>query len=203
MEKQASSVTFTDLMPEWIGLARFNVEKQIARGRIFRSRVAFTEAVSFDMLPAELIARHDLICFNAPQLPTDCLTQEALESIRTNDIERTFRIGDFPDNPDGLRVAREFIAWHDGLLCPSPDAVMVLSSFLGPSNIARMLDAEHAKWEIIHATRTPLRDFFWPYVMRLSEADRHERRLERTASGWSKELFTVRIAGKKRQNRRL
>ena len=196
IEKQARFVTFTDLMPEWIARARSNVGNQIARGRIAPSQAAFTEPMPFENLSPELVSQHDLICFNPPQLPTDYVAKEALEEIRTNAIEHTYRIGDIAENPDGLHVVQKFVAWHDRLPHPSPAAVILLSSFLGSHRIEETLNSGGSDWKIICATRTPLRDFFGSHVAQMGDTERRYRRLEQTPSGWSKELFTVQIAGK-------
>jgi methylase of polypeptide subunit release factors len=68
--KQGRSVTFNDLMPQWLDLTRRNVEAKIYEGAIERSQVNFTTVGSFRTIPEEVIAQHTLVAFNPPQLPS-------------------------------------------------------------------------------------------------------------------------------------
>lgn len=196
LQKAARSVTFTDIMPEWIALARANVQRKIDSGRILQSQAFFTNAMPFQDLPAETIAKHDLIAFNPPQLPARLVAPEALRKIESDAIEQMYRIGSESGNDDGLAMARKFFAWFAGLPKPRPEAAILLSSFLGISNIEAAIASYRLPWKIIANTRAPLRDFFIPAadrIYRSSAAGREDRLLEKLDSGFTKALLTIKL----------
>ena len=195
----AHSVTFTDLLPEWIATTRCNVDIKVRAHKIDPSQVEYTKAMPFTKLPIDVIARHSLLAFNPPQLPEDYVADAMLQTIKGNPTESAFRLA----GPNGLKWAGKFLKWYADLEMsrPKPDAVILLSSFLGQSNIERMI----AKCQLqeVSRRRTPAvlfrgrGTFDEAKINRLSPDELKDHLLEPDGHGWwTKSLFTIRVKNK-------
>jgi methylase of polypeptide subunit release factors len=123
----ASAVTFTDLNPHWVATAERNLQAKIHAGTIQSSQVTVWKARNLREISAEEVSQFDLLVFNPPQLPEAYLDKESWLKITGDEIEKRYRAGGM----DGLNIAREFFAWYTHLPLPKPDAVILLSSFIG------------------------------------------------------------------------
>jgi methylase of polypeptide subunit release factors len=184
IETKAAFVTFNDILDEWISIARVNVNKKIEQGEILRSQAEFINA-KFTDIPGDVIARHSLLGFNPPQLPDKYLGDVGEDRVRAS-----FRNG----GPDGLEVARQFFEWYAGLDVSKPDAVILLSSFLGWSRITEAIERHRIQWRELKRTRVTLREFMWNDAKKLS-SDRKEKidrsLVEGPGDSWTKELVTI------------
>jgi methylase of polypeptide subunit release factors len=193
VERGFQSVTFNDVQPELVRAAQQNVAMRALEGRFQLTQVAYTEAVSFKVIPQQIVANHNLIAFNFPQLPLELLNQGEASTLGTDRTNAIFRDG----GPDGLRIARDFFLWYANLQQPKPDVVSVLSSFIGESRINQAFAECGLRWKILVRTRVKLRPFFSEAAARCwrSEADRMDRSLGRGVKGdWTKDLLTVRFS---------
>jgi len=194
IQKHARTVTFNDRLPEWMDITRRNVEIKVKEGAIQPTQVSFTAACSFRDIPGEVIARHTLMAFNPPQLPTAYVEDATLQRIANNHIQSAFRIG----GTTGFDVVRDFLEWYASLRAPKPDTVINLSAFLGESRIANAISSCGLREVSRKETRIPLRSLFSrEKIDTLSPAELKDRSLEPDGSGWwTKNLLTLRIAGK-------
>ncbi|MFI5397694.1 MAG: hypothetical protein ACHQ9S_19330 [Candidatus Binatia bacterium] len=193
IEKGASFVTFNDILDEMVSVTRGNVDRQVKRGRILDGQQAYLTG-SYNHIRQEVIAAHSLIEFNIPQLPMDLVNEEYRRKVETNPVQRSFRRG----GADGLEIVREFLGWYAGLVRPRPDAVILLSSFLGRSRIADAIQNNGLSWRILDETRVGLRTILAEAAERLStdEKERNDRSLARNDDGeWTKTLLTVLLQG--------
>lgn len=195
IKKEARSVTFNDLQASWIDTTRRNVDIKIREGTIQQAQVEFTKAGPFadpKVISTEVIAQHTLLAFNPPQLPTEYVVEKSLQSIENDPIEKAFRIG----GPDGLNIVRNFLEWYAGVKTPKPDAVILLSSFLGRELINQTI----ASCGLREASReetagVPLRPIFVKEkIDALSNEERDDKSLTPDGHGWwTKTLFTIRL----------
>jgi methylase of polypeptide subunit release factors len=192
MEKQARSVTFSDIEPLWLEIARNNVAIQIQKGVISPSQVRFLRPASFAELPYGEVASHDLVAFNPPQLPYAYLDPEVRQRIDGDPIEQRFRRG----GEWGLEIVGNFLNWYASLPVPKPDAIILVSSFLGRKRIGETiaLAGLQPSGKPIE-TDAPLRPIFWKQADALSrDTDETEDRLIRKVRGaWYKKLLTYRL----------
>ncbi len=194
MEKKALSATFTDIRSEQIDLVRENVALRISEGKLRESQVRIIKrAISFTELSDEELDRHDLCSFNPPQLPCDYVDEDAWRKIASDPVQSAYRIG----GPDGLNMARKFFEWFAEPHRPKPDAVVILSSFLGRKLIERTLNSHKGiRWAICKETPgIPLRPFFLKEkINALTSAEREDRSLKPDGTGWwTKTLFLMRL----------
>lgn len=197
IEKGAAFATFNDIQPEMMAAARVNVEWHMRSGEIAASQVAFLQA-SFREIAPDVIAGHDLLAFNPPQLPQSLASQDYLAEISRHNSEMLLRLGEARSNPDGLAVVREFLAWYAKLKGAKPKAIITLSSFLGKSRIAQAIQASNLRSEIVARTRVPLRPALTAAATRIAanEAQRMDRSLEPSPDGnWTKEILTICVFG--------
>lgn len=191
--KKAHSVTFNDLEPRWLDVTRCNVEIKIREGVIRQSQVRFLEAGDLAQISGEEVSQHDLVAFNPPQLPYSFIDDKTRQKIESDPIERNFRGG----GRDGLDIARVFFEWYASLQHPKPDAVILLSSFLG----RRLIDQTIASYGLRQRQKpeeTPatLREMFWTQADEFahSRSEMDDRSIEKGPEGWQKKLLTFRLA---------
>jgi methylase of polypeptide subunit release factors len=190
--KRAGFVTFNDILEEMVSVTRKNVERQIKKGRIFEGQTAYLTA-DYREIPAAVVAAHDLIEFNPPQLPMDLVSAEYRRDVEADPVQISFRRG----GADGLDDVRRFLEWYARLETPKPNVVILLSSFLGRSRIAKAIQAYGLTWKILNERTVPLRRSLAESAERLSR-DRTEaadRSIEKDDSGgWIKKLLTGRLS---------
>lgn len=194
IEKHARSVTFMDKERVWLDVARCNVEIKIREAAIQSGQARFLEPSDLSEISDEEIAQHDLLVFNPPQLPYAFLDEASRAAIDNDPIERSFRRG----GETGLEIAEKFLGWYAGLSSDRPDAVILLSSFLGKSNIEALIASLgiRLRREPI-ATEAPLRSFLWEAAERFSRSANEvaNRRISKVGDQWRKELLTYHLAG--------
>ena len=196
LEKKARSVTFIDLMPEWMDITRSNVRLNIEKGAITPSQVDVMEAMPFTRISPEVVARHDMVIFNLPQYPEDYATPRDLSTFAADPIKGNYRLA----GPDGLKLAREFFQWYARLEQPKPDAVFVLWSILGKRQIIEALQieapqAERFQWKIIKETPVPLKPEFSRFAAQFFQdpEEKDNRMLGRDGDGWTHTVLTIRL----------
>lgn len=194
IEKHARSVTFMDKEPAWLNVARCNVEIKIREGAIQPGQTKFLEPSDLSEISTDEIAQHDLLVFNPPQLPYAFLDEASRAAIDNDPIERSFRRG----GETGLELAEKFFGWYAGLPAGRPDAVILLSSFLGKSKIETLIASFgiRLRQEPI-ATEAPLRAFLWEAAEQFSRSATEvaNRRISKVGEQWHKELLTYQLAG--------
>ncbi len=195
IEKQAKSATFTDIEPTWLEIAKKNVSLKIRGGLIPAYRVRFLKAAGFAELPYSEIAQHDVAAFNPPQLPYKYVDEVTRRKIDSDPIEQRFRWG----GEFGLDVVSQFLNWYSALPKPKPEAVILLSSFLGRKRIGEVIASAglHPSAPPIETDAT-LRTMFWPQADRFSvdTAELEDRSLRKIGDTWHKKLLTFRLANK-------
>lgn len=92
MEKKAHSVTFSDIMPEWVDLTRVNTSLKIRDRAIRSSQVDVLDAIAFDQIAPEVIARHDMVVFNLPQFPEAFVSEEVLSMLKADPVNARYRL---------------------------------------------------------------------------------------------------------------
>jgi len=188
IQKKAAFVTFSDVLGELVDIARGNVEDKITRGSIHPSQTAFIGS-RFSDLPENVVLAHDVVAFNPPQLP-----DRYTDRIDGDTVTKTFRHG----GSDGLDVTRGFLRWYSGLKSPKPDAVIVLSCFLGRSRIAQALRDHGLVWNQLGSIRIPLRPFLQAAAESLADnpSEIADRSLKKDDDGvWTKQVMTLLIRG--------
>ncbi len=191
VKKKARFVTFNDIQDTAILETRANVTRHIQQGTIRETQVAGQKG-AFAAIPPSIIAHHNLIVFNLPQLPTDFLDKDYKRKVKADQSMSYFRLG----GKDGLKIARKFFAWYAGLKKP-PAAVILLSSFLGKSRIREAIEKHGIEWKILKETKVLLREIFTKQANKFSKdkAEIKDRSLERNADGkWMKKLLTIQIS---------
>ncbi len=191
LEKKASSVTFIDLMPEWMDITRANVRLNIEKGAITPSQVGVMDAMPFAQISPELVAQHDMLIFNLPQYPEAFANPSDLSTFAADPIRANYRLA----GPDGLKLARSFFHWYARLKQPKPDAVFVLWSILGKRQIIEALEAERFQWKIIKETPVPLKPEFSPIAAQFFQdaEEKDNRMLGRERDGWTHNVLTIRL----------
>ena|ERR1700761_4283123 len=191
LEKKASSVTFIDLMPEWIDIARANVRFNIENHSIMPSQVDVMDAMPFARISPETVAQHDILIFNLPQYPEDYANPSDLSKFEADPINAHYRLA----GPDGLKLARDFSQWYARLKQPKPDAVFVLWSILGRRQIIKALTADSFHWKIIKETPVPVKPEFSHVAAQFFQdtEERDNRMLERNGDGWTNKVLTIRF----------
>src|SRR5580698_5331286 len=101
LEKKARSVTFMDLMPEWIDITRTNVSLKIEKRALTPSQVNVMDAMPFARISPEVVAQHDMLIFNLPQYPKDFANSSDLSKLEADPIQGHYRLA----GPDGLKLA--------------------------------------------------------------------------------------------------
>jgi methylase of polypeptide subunit release factors len=193
LENKAASVTFTDILHEWIGITRANVNLKIEEGSIAPSQVDVMDAMPFDRIPAEVVAKHDMVVFAIPQFPEDFVSPGELAKIAADPIRARYRLA----GRDGLKLTRDFSQWYARLRRPKPGAVFVLWSIVGKRQIAEALKSDSFRWEIICETPIPLK----PEFSRVAEGffqsaeERDNRMLAKDGNGWVNHVLTIRLTG--------
>jgi len=190
VKKKARFVTFNDIQDIAILETRANVTRHIQQGTIRETQVA-SQKGAFAAIPPSIIAHHNLIVFNLPQLPTDYLDKDYKTKVEADQSMSYFRLG----GKDGLKIARNFFGWYAGLKKP-PAAVILLSSFLGKSRIREAIEKHGIEWKILKETKIILREIFTKQADKFSknESEIKDRSLERNADGkWTKKLLTIRM----------
>jgi methylase of polypeptide subunit release factors len=191
LEGKADSVTFSDIMPEWIDITRANVRFKIEEGAIAASQVDVMDATSFERISPEVVSRHDMLIFNLPQFPEDFADPGDLAKLEADPIKSNYRLA----GPDGLKLAREFFQWYGCLKQPKPDAVFVLWSILGKRQIIEALEGHRFRWKIIAETPVPVKPEFAGIAARFSQDsdEKDNRMLRRDGDGWSNTVLTIRL----------
>jgi methylase of polypeptide subunit release factors len=191
LEKKAGSVTFLDVLDEWIDITRANVSLKIEEGAITPSQVNVLDAIPFDRIHPEVAAQHDMVVFSLPQFPEDFVSPSDLSKIRADPIRARYRLA----GGDGLKLVRDFSQWYACLRQPKPDAVFVLWSILGKRQIARALETDSFRWRIIQETPVPLKPEFCRVAAEfLQDAEERENRmLAKDGDGWSNHVLTIRL----------
>jgi methylase of polypeptide subunit release factors len=191
LEKKASSVTFIDLMPEWVDITRANISLKIEKGAITPSQVDVMDAMPFAQISPEAVAQHDMIIFNLPQYPQEFANPGDLAKFEADPIQARYRLA----GPDGLKLARDFSQWYARLKWPKPDAVFVLWSILGKRQITEALKADHFQWKIIEETPIPVKPEFSRVAAQFFQdpQERDNRMLERDGDGLTNRVLTIRL----------
>ena len=191
LEKKARSVTFIDLMPEWIDITRDNVRHKVEKGDITPSQVDVMEAMPFTRIPPEVVAQHDVLIFNLPQYPQEFADPGDMAKFEADPIQARYRLA----GPDGLKLARDFSGWYARLKQPKPDAVFVLWSILGKRQITEALTADRFHWKIIHETPVPVKPEFSRVAAKFFQdtEERDNRMLERDGDSWTNKVLTIRL----------
>jgi len=188
VEYHARFATFNDIQPEAIAVTRANVSALIAKHRVRAEQVAFSEG-SFTDIPTDVVARHNLIVFNAPQMPENKLSAETLETVKSSGVNRLFRLA----GADGLDVTRTFLGWY-GSLPEAPPAVIQLSSFLGLSRIEAVLGQAAVRYKVLSKKEVPLRDMFCDAARLLGTHEIEDRLLRKRNGSWTKQLLVVSLS---------
>jgi methylase of polypeptide subunit release factors len=191
LEKKARSVTFVDLMPEWIDITRANVSLNIEKSAITPSQVDVMDAMPFDRISPEVVAQHDMLIFNLPQYPEDFANPSDLSKFEADPIKAHYRLA----GPDGLKLVRDFSRWYGHLKQPKPDAVFVLWSILGKRQIIKALNADGFQWKIIKETPVPVKPEFSSVAARFFQdtEERDNRMLEKDGDGWTNKVLTIKL----------
>jgi methylase of polypeptide subunit release factors len=191
LEKKAGSVTFIDILHEWIDITRANVSLKIEEGAITSSQVDVLDAMPFDRILPEVVAQHDMVVFNLPQFPEDFVAPSELSKIGADPIRARYRLA----GRDGLKLARNFCQWYAGLRQPKPDAVFVLWSILGKRQIAEALKTDSFQWKTIQETPVPLKPEFSRAAAEFFQdaEERDNRMLVRDGDGWTNHVLTIRL----------
>lgn len=188
IEKKAAFVTFNDRLGEMISVTRNNVDKKVNQGKISASQVDYEEA-EFTDIPADIVTQHDLLGFNPPQLPDKYY--KYLKHVGGDEVTKSYRSG----GADGLDVARKFLQWYRKLSSPAPDAVILLSSFLGLSAIEDVIQENKLGWQYLKRKRVPLRGLFSEHddeILLSNEKFKMDRSLMKDPNGkWTKELIPI------------
>jgi methylase of polypeptide subunit release factors len=191
LQKMAGSVTFIDILQEWIDITRANVNLKIEEGALTPSQVNVLDAMPFDQIPQEIVAQHDMVVFNLPQFPEDFVSPSELSKIGADPISARYRLA----GPDGLKLARDFSQWYARLRQPKPDAVFVLWSILGKRQIAETFKTNGFQWKIIQETPVPLKPEFSrvaaEFFQDAEETD--NRMLARDGDSWTIHVLTIRL----------
>ena len=185
VEYRARFVTFNDIQPEAIDVTRSNIDALIAQHRVRMEQVAFSEG-SFTDIPKDVVLQHDLIVFNAPQLPESKLSAEMLATVKSSGVNSLFRLA----GADGLDVTRTFLDWYGELSRP-PQAVIQLSSFLGLSRIEAALERANARYKILSKKEVPLRNIFFDAVRSFGAQEIEDRLLIKRNGSWTKQLLVI------------
>jgi methylase of polypeptide subunit release factors len=193
LEKKANSVTFIDLMPEWIDIARANVHLKIEQGAITPSQVHVMEAMPFTQISPELVAQHDMLTFNLPQYPAAFANPDDLAQFEAEPVKARYRLA----GPDGLKLARDFSRWYAHLPQPKPDAVFVLWSILGKRQIAEALTSDRLRWKIVNETPVPVKPEFSRIAAQFFQnpEERDNRMLGKDGETWTNRVLTIRLSG--------
>jgi methylase of polypeptide subunit release factors len=189
VEKKADFVTFADIQCEAIAETCSNAIRLIEQGEIGEDQVEFLEPVSFEKIGRDLVARHSLVVFNPPQIPERHLSAQKQQEINADASMSYFRLG----GPDGLKIVREFFDWYSRLAGPKPQAVLLLSSFLGKDLIEEAVREAGLKMSVLHTTRVILREMFRSAADNLSAEEQRNTSLEKHQGGWTKEVLTVSV----------
>jgi len=195
IERHAKSATFTDIEPTWLEIAKRNVSIKIRGGLISPSQVRFLPPTGFAELPYAEIAQHDLVAFNPPQLPYAYVDRATKQKIDSDPIEHRFRWG----GELGLDVVEQFFAWYAGLHAPKPDAVILLSSFLGRRHIDEAISAAGLRpCEDPVETDATLRPMLWKQADAFSRSptELEDRSICKVGDTWHKKLLTFRLRNK-------
>ena len=193
LEKKADSVSFIDILHEWIDITSANVRLKIEEGAITPLQVDVMDAIPFDRIPPEFVALHDMVVFSLPQFPEDFVSPCELSKIRADRIRARYRLA----GRDGLELARDFSHWYAHLRQPKPDAVFVLWSILGRRQIAEALTTDRVQVQIIHETPVPLKPEFSRVAAEFFQdaEERDNRMLARNGDGWTNYVLTIRLKG--------
>ncbi len=191
LEKKAGSVTFIDILHEWIDVTRANVNLKIEEGAITPSQVDVMDAMPFDRILPEVVAQHDMVVFNVPQFPEGFVAPSEVSIIEADPIRARYRLA----GGDGLKLARDFCHWYARLRQPRPDAVFVLWSVLGKRQIAEALKSDSFQWKIIQETPVALKPEFSRVAAEFYEdaEERDNRMLARDGDGWTNHVLTIRL----------
>jgi len=191
LEKKADSVTFIDLMPEWIDIARANVHLKIEQRAITPSQVHVLEAMPFTQISPQLVAQHDMLTFNLPQYPAAFANPGDLAQFEAEPVRARYRLA----GPDGLRLARDFSQWYAHLPQPKPHVVFVLWSILGKRQITEALTSDRFRWQIIQETPVPVKPEFSRIAAQFFQdaEEKDNRMIERDGDGWMNKVLTIRL----------
>jgi methylase of polypeptide subunit release factors len=193
LEKKARSVTFVDVMQEWIDITRANVRTKIENGAISPSQVDVMDPMSFDQISPEVVDQHDMIVFNLPQYPEGFAIQSDLSKFRADPVRGRYRLA----GPDGLKLARGFVQWYARLKQPKPDAIFLLWSILGKRQIVEALETGAFQWKIIQETPVPLKPEFSSIAAQFFQdpEEINNRMLAWDGNGWTNTVLTFRLTG--------
>lgn len=184
---KAKFATFTDKQWKAVSESWANALRGIEATKIRADQVAFCEPMEFEKIPSEIVAEHDLIAFNPPQIPMQMLTPTGQAKINNDPSTGAYRNG----GDSGLEYAEKFLHWYSELGKSRPAAAILLSSLIGPSLIENTIGRHRLRIMDTKSSRVRLREDFWAEVEKLSDSDREERRLQRDAKfTWTKELIT-------------
>lgn len=195
--KGAALVTFNDLRPEAISVTQQNVDRQINIGMVRPNRASCLPACDFRTIPYDVISKHDLLGFNAPQLPVSFTDPEYVTWLESHPLALLYRVGGKPtSNLDGLTKVREFSEWYAGLRARKPRAYLTLSSLLGRSRIEEIFHAFRLRQALVSQARVGLRSVLCEQASELykNEAERADRSLKIVKGRWTKELFTYELS---------
>lgn len=191
LEGKAAFVTFSDIQCHAIAESCANFVRHVRQKKLQAGQAAFMEHCPFQKIPREVVAAHDLVVFNPPQIPERYVDGDLLRSAKTDPSLAYFRLG----GSDGLKVVREFLRWYRSLGTRTP-AIIQLSSFIGRSLIEKTMADYKLRYEITASKPVNLRPMFWKAAEAFSDQRRSDRALFRKKNGvWTKRLLTVSLMG--------
>ena len=170
----------------------YSLRLRIDEGKIAAAQVRFMPPSDFTAIPYEIVAQHDLCGFNGPQLPYAYIDTEMQQKIDNDPIERSFRRG----GETGLEVIGKFLEWYASLPMAKPDAMILVSSFLGRKRIDEIILAAGLKLrEQPIETDATLRTMFWKQadVFSNSPAEVEDRSIRKVGDIWHKKLLSCRL----------
>jgi SAM-dependent methyltransferase len=191
LERKAGSVTFIDIRPEWTDITRANVRLKIEKGDFAPSQVDILDAMPFDRISPDVVARHDMVAFSIPQYPEGFVSRSELAQIEADPVRARYRLA----GRDGLKLTRDFSQWYARLRRPKPDAVFVLWSILGRRQIMEALKSDSFQWQIIQETPIPLKPEFSRIAAEFFQdaEERDNRMLARDGDSWTNHVLTIRL----------
>ena len=187
LEGKAQFVTFSDIQCHAIAESCANFARHVQRKKLRAGQAAFMEHCPFQKIPREVVAAHDLMVFNPPQIPERYVDSDLLQRAKADASLAYFRLG----GSDGLKIVREFLRWYRSLGTRTP-ATVQLSSFIGRSLIEKTMADYELRYEMTASELVNLRPMFWKAAEAFSDQQRSDRALCRKKNGvWMKRLLTV------------
>jgi methylase of polypeptide subunit release factors len=191
-KRNAGQVTFNDIQSDAIAESRLNATRLIDQGTIRAVQVDFLDPCGLSEIGTNVIAAHDIMTFNPPQLPTSYVDKQKLAEITADPHNEIFRIA----GDDGLKLAREYFRWYAAGANRTTKAAIVLSSFLGWSRITAAIHAFGLTERVIAETRIPLRTMLAAAADSFvgNDAELNDRSLTKFDGKWTKKLLVILVS---------